>query len=145
MEALLEQAGDLPGTHTKNLFMKDKKKKGLWLLSTRHNVEIKLNELSKKVNAPGGLRFADEAILTEVLGVRGGCVTAFALINDKEHKVKFLIDDDLLSGEIDPVILHPLSNDASTSISSKDLLKFFDYTGHDPIRVKFDTLESNPE
>ena len=142
VEAMMEHVSDVQGFHTKNLFMKDKKKKGLWLLSARHNVDVKLNELSKQVGAPGGLRFADDKVLEEVLGVRSGCVTAFALVNDKERRVKFLLDKALLDEEKGPINFHPLSNSATTAISATDLKKFLESTGHEPILVDFNNESS---
>lgn len=126
----------LSGAHCKNLFLKDKKKKGLWLLSARHDVEVKLADVSKQVSAPGGLRFADESVLQEKLGVGQGCVTAFALINDRNHDVRFLIDDALINGEFENIHFHPLVNSATTGISPKDFLKFLEATGHSPTYVK---------
>ncbi len=135
---MMPHVKDMPGAHVKNLFMKDKKKKGLWLFSARHDVDIKLNDLSKKVGAPGGLRFADEAILLEKLGVKQGCVTPFALINDKNNDVKFIIDEALVDGTFETLNCHPLTNAASTGIATKDFLKFLDAINHKPTVVKLD-------
>ena len=129
---------DVPGVHCKNLFLKDKKKKGLWLFSARHDLDVKLNELSKKVNAPGGLRFADESILFEKLGVKQGCVTAYALINDKNNDVKFICDDALINGGFERVFFHPMTNAASTGITPQDFQKFLDAVGHTPTLVKME-------
>ena len=128
----------LSRAHCKNLFLKDKKKKGLWLFSARHDLEVKLNELSKKVNAPGGLRFADESILFEKLGVKQGCVTAYALINDKNNDVQFICDEALISGGYDRLFFHPLTNAASTGISPQDFQKFLEAVGHKPIPVNME-------
>ena len=128
----------LSGAHCKNLFLKDKKKKGLWLFSARHDLEVKLNELSKKVNAPGGLRFADESILFEKLGVKQGCVTAYALINDKNNDVQFICDEALISGGYERLFFHPLTNAASTGISPQDFQKFLEAVGHKPILVNME-------
>ncbi len=127
------------GLHCKNLFMKDKKKKGLWLYSAPHDLDINLAVLSKKVGAPGGLRFADESILFEKLGVKQGCVTAYALINDKNNDVKFLCDDAIVNGGHSKVFFHPMVNTASTGISPQDFLKFLEAVGHTPIMVKHDS------
>lgn len=126
---------DIEGACTKNLFLRDKKKK-LWLFAAVHDKDVKLNELAKKVGAPGGLRFADEAILFEKLGVKQGCVTAFALINDKEGDVKFIIDDELINGKYAKIHFHPLSNAATTGISPQDFMKFVEATGHVAVAVK---------
>ena len=128
---------NLNGVVVKNLFMKDKKKKGLWLITVPHDREVNLTDLGKKVNAPGGLRFADESILLEKLGVAQGCVTPLALFNDVNHDVKFVLDDDILEGGHNKVYSHPMRNSATTGITAEDFLKFLKATGHEPIRVVF--------
>ena len=75
-------------------------------------------------------------MLQEKLGVRQGCVTAFALANDKNHDVKFIIDDELLSDKTNMIYFHPLDNAATTGIKPQDFLKFLEHTGHSPIKVK---------
>ena len=67
-------------------------------------------------------------MLFETLGVRQGHVTAYALVNDKEGKVGFLLDKELLSHEY--VNFHPLVNTATTGITVKDFEKFVEFTGH---------------
>lgn len=57
-----------------------------------------------------------------------GAVTLFGLLNDTAHRVTFFIDDHLLAEDV--VNAHPLSNDATTSISPGDVLKFAEATGH---------------
>lgn len=138
IEEMLPHVKDLPGLVCKNLFMYDKKTKGLWLLSVRHEVEIKLPDLSKKVGARGGLRFAADDILFETLGVRQGCVTPFALINDLDHKVKFLLDEELLNENHEKLHFHPMVNSATMGIRPADFKKFVEAVGHEPVSVKFD-------
>ena len=75
VEAMMPYVGHLPGADSKNLFLKDKKKKRLWLVTALASREVNLNDLAKKVGASGGFRFADEAIMLEKLGVGQGCVT----------------------------------------------------------------------
>lgn len=89
------------------------------------------------MGAPGGLRLADESILYENLGVRQGCVTGFAVINDTNKNVKLLLDSELVEGSHDRVFFHPLSNAASTGVGPKDFLRFAEATGHTPVLVKF--------
>ena len=73
-------------------------------------------------------------MLFETLGVRQGCVTAYALINDMENKkVTFLLDQDVL--QFEKVYFHPLVNTASTGISLSDFRKFLSITGHEMVTV----------
>ena len=140
VEAMMPHLKDLnfeTSAVVKNLFMKDKKKKGLWLITVLYNREVNLTELSKKVSAPGGLRFADESILLEKLGVGQGCVTPLALFNDENKDVKLVLDAEILEGGHDKVYSHPMSNAATTGIKTEDFLTFLKATGHEPILVHF--------
>ena len=101
------------------------------MLSALHDKAVNLTDIGKKIKAPGGLRFASEDILFEVLGVKQGHVTAYSLINDKEKKVKFLIDDDIINGQFERVYFHPLINTATTGITREDFKRFVTLTGHE--------------
>ena len=70
----------------------------------------------------------------EYLGVIPGAVTAFGVINDRDGKVKIILDEDLM--RYDVINAHPLRNDATTSIASADLLRFIEATGHSPLVLK---------
>jgi Ala-tRNA(Pro) deacylase len=124
----------MPGGHSKNLFLKDKKG-ALFLLSALGDSQIDLNAVSKLIGA-GRFSFGNAELLMQYLGVTPGSVTLFALINDPEHKVRLILDEGFFAH--DSVNFHPLSNDATTAISPADMLKFARDTGHEPIRVAFD-------
>src|SRR5690606_19763916 len=85
---------DLPGGHTKNLFLKDAKGK-LFLLTAESHSQINLKSLHKILGC-ARLSFGKPELLMEVLGVAPGSVTAFALINDRERQVSFVLDENLL-------------------------------------------------
>lgn len=103
----------LPGAHTKNLFLKDDKGK-LWLISAEQSTVINLKALPKRIGS-GRLSFGSEDRLYDNLGVRPGSVTALALINDPEHRVNFILDKRLFDADI--VNFHPLVNTATTALS----------------------------
>jgi Ala-tRNA(Pro) deacylase len=117
-----------PGGHTKNLFLKDKKG-GLWLVVLRDDFKLDLNALSKQLGAPR-FSFGSGELLIETLGVPPGSVTPFALINDREQRVRVLLDAEMLDRE--PLNYHPLRNDRTISVSKDDLLKFIRSCGHTP-------------
>ncbi|MBI1235447.1 MAG: prolyl-tRNA synthetase associated domain-containing protein [Alphaproteobacteria bacterium] len=129
----------LPGGHTKNLFLKDKRGRFV-LVSALGDTPVRVNRLHKLIGCQR-LSFARESDLLEVLGVRPGSVTAFALMNDTDGQVTFVLDAALLS--TDPVNFHPLKNDATTAIARGDLLKFAKATGHDPLIVDFAALAAD--
>ncbi|HYD73422.1 MAG TPA: prolyl-tRNA synthetase associated domain-containing protein [Candidatus Binatia bacterium] len=124
----------LPGGHTKNLFLKDKKGR-LFLLSALSDTVIDLNAVSKLIGS-GRFSFGNADLLLQHLGVTPGSVTLFGLINDAERQVTVVLDEGLFAHN--PVNFHPLRNDATTAISPTDMIKFVRATGHEPIRLAFD-------
>ena len=137
VEAMMPHVGHLNGAHSKNLFLKDKKKKRLWLVTALVSREVSLNDLAKKVGASGGFRFADEAIMLEKLGVGQGCVTPLSLFNDTQNEVTFLLDASFVEDNHENVFFHPMTNTATTGLKPEDFMKFVKATGHDPVIVHF--------
>lgn len=127
---------DLPGGHSKNLFMKDKDGT-LVLISAWAESILPLNQLHKLLGTRR-LSFADADMMFECLGIVPGSVTAFALINDPQHRVRFVVDAALLN--FSEVNFHPLENTATTTISRADLRRFAAATGHDLTVVDFAAL-----
>ena len=122
---------------TKNLFVRDKKY-GHFLITAKSDREVNMKQVASMLNLSGAnLRFVDEAMLLEKLGVIRGAVSPFALINDTELSVKFCIDKALT--EINTVNIHPLVNDRTTSISFTDLKLFLNHIKHEPIVLDFDS------
>ncbi len=76
------------------------------------------------------LSFGKPDLLMEVLGVIPGSVTPFAVINDTGIRVNVVLDRKMLSHDV--LNYHPLSNDATTTIRSPDLLAFIEACGHTP-------------
>ena len=118
-----------PGGHTKNLFLKDKKG-AFWLVVARDMLRIDLNALAKQLSAPR-FSFGSAELLMTMLGVPPGSVTPFSVLYDEEKKVRVVLDEDML--KLAPLNFHPLRNDRTTAISSADLLRFLNATGHEPI------------
>lgn len=127
---------DLPGGHTKNLFMKDKKGQ-LVLVSAWAESQLPLNQLHRLIGTQR-LSFTGADLLWDALAVTPGSVTGFALMNDPDGKVKFIADEALLA--FDTVNFHPLRNDMTTSIATRDFLAFAAATGHDVGRIDFAAL-----
>jgi len=124
----------IPGGHSKNLFLKDKKGQ-LFLLCALGDTNIDLTAVSKMIGS-GRFSFGNAELLLRHLGVEPGSVTIFALINDPERDVTLILDEALLRH--DPIYFHPLKNDASTGVSPDGLLKFIRALEREPIRLAFD-------
>jgi Ala-tRNA(Pro) deacylase len=126
----------LPGAHTKNLFLKDDKGQ-LWLISAEQSTQINLKALPKVIGS-GRLSFGSEVRLYDALGVRPGSVTALGLINDPEHKVKFVLDRVLHEAEF--VNFHPLTNTATTAFSQGDFRAFMAYLSREYPVIDFKAI-----
>ena len=121
--------GQIPGGHTKNLFLKDKKD-NYFLLTVDEEAEIDLKQIHKAIGAASRVSFGKAEAMESLLGVTPGAVTAFGVINDKAGAVRFFIDESLLGHEV--INCHPLVNTATTSIAPADLIRFIEATGHRP-------------
>jgi Ala-tRNA(Pro) deacylase len=124
---------EIPGGHTKNLFVKDKKD-NYFLMTVEEHAVVDLKTVHTVIGAASRVSFGRAEMLMEYLGVIPGAVTAFGMINDAQGKVKMIVDADLMA--FDTINCHPLRNDATTSIGSKDLLRFIEATGHEPLVLK---------
>ena len=113
----------IEGIHSKNLFFKDRKK-NLILIVTLSDKPIKIKEVEKKIDTKG-LTFGKPELLAEVLGVIPGAVTPLAVINAKNHDLRVILDEEMM--EHDLLNFHPIVNTATTTITSKDLLKFMEH------------------
>lgn len=138
VEEAREHTSHLPGGHTKNLFLEDRKG-GLWLVTCLDLQAVKVNALARLLEAPR-FSFASAERLMEVLGVEPGSVTPFALANDRERRVQPVLDAKMLRHEL--LNFHPLRNTATTTIRSADLLRFMEGTGHEPRILDLDATAS---
>lgn len=125
--------GEIPGGHTKNLFLKDKKD-NYFLVTVEEHAQVDLKQIHHVIGAASRVSFGRPEALMELLGVIPGAVTAFGLINDATGVVRFVVDRDLMAYE--RTNAHPLTNEATTSIKADDLVAFARATGHEPAILK---------
>ena len=104
--------GQIPGGHTKNLFLKDKKG-AHFLVVAPEDAKIGLKDLHRLLGATGRFSFASADAMRAMLGVEPGSVTPYVAINATLN-------------------FHPLVNTMTTAIASEDLMKFLRATGHEP-------------
>ena len=121
--------GQIPGGHTKNLFLRDKKHE-LYLVVALENAAIDLKSLHRVLGATGRFSFGSSDLLREVWGVEPGSVSPFGAINDTQARVTVVLDAAMM--EYETLNYHPLVNTMTTSIARGDLVKFLDSTGHIP-------------
>ena len=125
--------GAIPGGHTKNLFLKDKKD-NFFLLTVDEEASVDLKSVHQAIGAASRVSFGKPEALMELLGVAPGSVTAFGAINDTGLRVRIVLDAPLLDHGL--VNAHPLTNEATTSIAAADMLRFARATGHEPAILK---------
>lgn len=119
----------LPGAHSKNLFLKDRKGR-LFLVVAQQDTAIDLKRLHETLGASGRLSFGSAELLRERLGVEPGSVTPFGALNDPDGQVEVVLDARLMRHAL--VNFHPLVNSRTTAIASGDLVTFLRATGHIP-------------
>lgn len=116
----------LPGTGTKNLFLRNEKETKFFLVSVQESKRVDLKALSDLLDT-GRLGFASAEHLREYLGVEAGSVTLLAVANDHQRKVAICIDKDLWQHE--ELQCHPLVNTETVVISPQGLEEFFALLG----------------
>ncbi len=137
VEEGLELKAAMPGAHTKNLFLKDKKGR-LWLISARQDTVLDLKRAPSLIGSDR-LSFGNEVLMWETLGVRPGSVTALGLINDLDRRVGFVLDRRLWEAEA--VNFHPLTNTATTALDQTAFRRVLVLLGRDPLVVDFEAPE----
>src|SRR5829696_9552040 len=123
----------IPGAHSKNLFVKDKKGR-FFLITAKDETPIDLKRAHEAIGASGRLSFGSADQLRDVLGVEPGSVTPFAVVNDRDGRVTLIFDANLVHHE--RVNFHPLVNSMTTAVAREDLLRFLQATGHEPAIVR---------
>lgn len=109
------------GVHIcKNLFLRNRQGTAFYLLVMPGDKPFKTKELSKQINS-SRLSFADEQAMEQLLDLHPGSVSILGLMNDKEHKVQLIIDEDILGEEM--FGCHPCENTSSIRFSTKDLVE----------------------
>ena len=122
------------GFHTKNLFLRDKKKKSYLVIAHEDSV-IDLTLLPKRIRS-SRLSFGSKERLFEELGVFPGAVTPLSVVNNTTKDIKIFLDAEM--SQQDTIFCHPLVNDRTISLSYKSLLTYFDYLG-----LSFETVSLN--
>ncbi len=129
VEQSRELRGTIPGGHTKNLFLRDKRG-AYYLVVASEDAAIDMKGLHRRLGAKGRFSFGSADALRELLGIEPGSVTPFAAINDVAGKVVVVLDAAMLVHE--PLNYHPLVNTMTTSISQAGLMTFLRACGHEP-------------
>lgn len=131
---------ELPGGHSKNLFLKDKKG-NLFLVVAEQSSQVDLKTLHKRIGSQR-LSFGKPELLMDVLGMIPGSVNPFSLMNDSERRCTLWLDEVLIAHEL--VNFHPLDNTLTTTLKSADLLRFLEDIGFAANRIDFTAGDEDP-
>ena len=132
--------GRIPGAHSKNLFLRDKKERH-WMVSCLAGRAVDLGWLAERLGTKR-LTFCSKRRLVGYLGIRPGAVSPFAVINDVEGVVRVALDAELL--ETEPLNFHPMDNAKTTSVSRAGLMRFLKAENHEPLIVRFPGAGTQP-
>lgn len=110
----------LQATVCKNLFLCNWQETDFYLLMMPGDKKFKTKDLSKALGI-SRLSFAKEEYMQKFLDITPGSVSVMGLMNDRERKVRLVIDEDVLDGA--EIGCHPCINTSSIKFATKDLLE----------------------
>ncbi len=123
----------LPGPQVKNLLLKAKKGKQVYLVILPDEKQANLKQLADQLDEKR-LSFVSEEQLQELLGVAPGTVTPLALMHDEAHSIKVIIDSQI--DQKNTVGFHPNVNTTTVILKFTDFIKILDYLDHPPTYEK---------
>lgn len=132
VEEAMEYCAHFPGSHVKNLFLRNEKKTKYWLITVMEQKRVDLSLLAKTLSG-GRLSFANHHDLQAMLGVTPGSVTPLAIINDHAKRVNLIFDQDLLQEEY--INIHPMENTSTITLKLSNLKHFIEHNHH--IKIEF--------
>ena len=135
--------GSLPGFHTKNLFLSDKR--GLYVLVTaEETTKIHLADLARFLGAKR-FSFGKARDLEALLRVKPGSVTPLALTRAYCGQIRIILDQRLAGNRAEEALInvHPLRNDCTLTLSFSDLVRFLVDLGYDPLICDLEGLKGS--
>ena len=130
MEACAEIDRVLDATICKNLLLCNRQCTSFYLLMLPGEKSFKTSTFSKTIGS-SRLSFADPQYMEEFLDITPGSVSVMGLMNDKDHRVELIMDEDILKGEY--IGFHPCINTSSLRLKTADLMeKIIPAMGHEP-------------
>ncbi len=127
VEEALPYWDKIDATHCKNLFFRNHKGNRHYLVILRHDRQLAIRDLEQRLRQ-GKISFASPQRMERYLGLGGGSVSVFGLINDRENHVHLFLDDALKSAQ--RISFHPNENSATVVISFNSFLKFLEWSGN---------------
>ena len=133
MEACAQIDAVLDATICKNLLLCNRQCTAFYLLMIPGDKVFKTSVLSKEIGS-SRLSFASAEYMEKFLDITPGSVSVLGLMNDKDHRVRLLMDEDVTKGE--HIGFHPCINTSSLRLKTRDLMeKIIPAMGHEPTMV----------
>ena len=120
---------DIPGAHTKNLFLKDAGGR-FWLVTVPAAMRVDLKKLPQAIGSKR-VSFGKADDMVRLLGISPGSVTPLAAIADDVSAVRVVLDAKLAASE--RINVHPLRNTATLGLSPSNLIQLLNHWGHEPV------------
>ncbi len=112
----------------KNLFLCNRQKTDFYMLIMPADKPFKTKDLSAQINS-ARLSFAEPEFMLEFLDITPGSVSVLGLMNDRQNRVKLLVDGDILNEQY--IGCHPCINTTSLKIKTTDIFdKFINEVNH---------------
>ena len=113
---------------TKNLFVRDDKKRNYYLITVLDEKRVDLKQFQKE-QGTRHLSFASAEDMKEILDLTPGSVSPFGLLNDQKRIVKFYLDSHFVNSESKMISAHPNDNTATVWLRTKELIKLLEKHG----------------
>ena len=140
MEACAEVDKVLDATICKNLLLCNRQCTDFYLLMLVGDKHFKTSVFSKQIGS-SRLSFAAPEYMEAFLDITPGSLSVLGLMNDKDHKVRLVIDEDVAMGAY--FGCHPCINTSSLRLKTSDLFeKIIPAMGHEPTIVKIETPDA---
>ena len=124
----------LGATICKNLLLTNHQETDFYLLMIPGDKKFRTKDITSQIGS-ARLSFASGEYMEKFLDITPGSLSVLGLMNDKEKRVRLLIDEDVLGGEY--IGCHPCINTSSLRIKTEDMVnKIIPALGHEPTMVK---------
>ena len=139
MEICAAIDGVLGGPICKNLLLCNRQCTQFYMLLMPGGKVFKTKDLSAQIGS-SRLSFADGKYMEEFLDITPGSLSIMGLQNDKENRVRLLIDEDVLKGDF--IGCHPCINTSSLRLNTADVLNtLIPALKHEPTIVSLPVYE----
>ena len=124
-----EEYYNLPGHNLKNLLVKEKKSDRYYMVIINDKDHMDQKHF-KEVTGWGKIRFATEEEMWQLLKLKPGSVTPFALFNDVDRKITVVLGREIAEADKEDIVnFHPCRNTATLALKNADFIRYLKYIG----------------